>query len=132
MNKRKTRLLFISIICGTMLIILFISVNQGKVRIGFGEKEQIELGVGNYNAIANGIKGEYAIIAISGNGNVFIKGERKQELSLDDALYIDVQNRAPQVLNQVLYEEGEKVEIHKEDIVIVEGDESFKIRLIKR
>lgn len=114
---------------------MYLFINKGDVRVGFGTKDQKELAPGSYSAEDIDIEGKYAVIATSGEGTFQIidhDNNEKQYVTLDEFLYNDINKRAPQVVNQILYEEGEKVEINRVDKLIVKGDSPFKIRLIKR
>lgn len=135
MSKRWLRISVSSIILIAVFGGFLFLVKQSNIRSGFGVKDERELKLGNYDAEEIEIEGEYAVVAISGNGTFRITDQNNREkrhVTLDDRLYNDVHKQTPQIVNQALYEEGEKIEIAQADTLIVEGDDTFIIKLIKK
>lgn len=105
---------------------------QTNIRVGFGIKDEIVLKNGDYRKL--NLTGQFAVIAVSGEGRIdILRDKEKIEISsLTTTLYNDVKLRAPQVLNQVLFEEGKKINLIETDRIIVDGTEEFEVKLIQR
>jgi len=105
---------------------------QTNIRVGFGVKDEIVLKNGDYREL--NLTGQFAVIAVSGEGRIdILRDKEKIEISsLTTTLYNDVKLRAPQVLNQVLFEEGKKINLIETDRIIVDGTEEFEVKLIQR
>ncbi|KOS63226.1 hypothetical protein FJQ98_24435 [Lysinibacillus agricola] len=133
---------FSKIFLVVFIIIAFVTVgvfliNKDNVRVGFETDEEVVLQNGTYSVEELKLNGTYAVVAIAGNGDVSqLTGESKElsKETFNDELYKDIQKRAPKHMeNHIIYEEGTKVNIEKSvKSIRVQGDDLFKIKLIKR
>lgn len=135
LKKSSAKIVVISILTITVISVLLFLKQQDNVRIGFGTKDEFELENGTYSNEELNLTGQYAVVSISGEGSFQLLQDNNkivENLKLDDFVYQDVKKRAPQMSNQILYEEGEKVNFDNFETILIDGNESFIVKLIKR
>ncbi|WP_438351054.1 hypothetical protein ACP8HI_10650 [Paenibacillus sp. FA6] len=123
-------LLLVAVVAGTLVIL-----KQDTVRMGFGTKQEMVLSSGTYFTQSLQLAGKYAIVATAGKGEIRFLNSMEEEVltvNLIDDLYRDVISRAPQMENQILFEEGQKINFDDVASMLITGDDAFTVKLIKR